>query len=68
MSVFLLGKIIVKALPAIPTENLKEEDIDDLMNRTCDVMTKTYEELFDETVSSLPHDHPMYKMWAENSH
>lgn len=55
----------MRALSAIPTENLTEDDIDDLMKKTCDIMTKAFEELFDQTVRSLPHDHPMYKKWAK---
>lgn len=51
------GKVIVKGLPPIPTENLTEDDIDALMERTREAMLKTFEELSAEIASFLPEDH-----------
>lgn len=54
---FNVGKVIIKALPAIPTTDLTEKDIGDLMKKANDAMAKAFEELFDEVVSALPEDH-----------
>lgn len=42
--VFVLGKVIVTALPPIETKGLKIEDMDDLMARTHAIMSKTFDE------------------------
>lgn len=49
-------------MPAIPTTDLTEKDIEDLMKKAYDVMAKAFEELFDEVLKSLPEDHQMRKL------
>ncbi|KAL0276512.1 UNVERIFIED_CONTAM: hypothetical protein PYX00_004071 [Menopon gallinae] len=53
------GKVIVKGLPPISTENLTEDDVDTLMQKTRETMLKTFEELSAEVASFLPDDHFM---------
>ncbi|XP_032453467.1 1-acyl-sn-glycerol-3-phosphate acyltransferase alpha isoform X3 [Nasonia vitripennis] len=47
------GKIIMKALPAIPTEGLELEDVPELMAKTRSLMTETYDSLNEELRASL---------------
>ncbi|OXU28069.1 hypothetical protein TSAR_006841 [Trichomalopsis sarcophagae] len=47
------GKIIMKALPAIPTEGLELEDVPELMAKTRLLMTETYDSLNEELRASL---------------
>jgi lysophosphatidate acyltransferase len=46
--VIISGKMIIQALPAIPTEGLTLDDVDLLMERTRKVMCETFESLVTE--------------------
>jgi predicted PurR-regulated permease PerM len=46
--VFIIGKMIIQALPEIPTEGLTLDDVDELMERTRKVMSETFESLVTE--------------------
>ncbi|XP_067000215.2 1-acyl-sn-glycerol-3-phosphate acyltransferase alpha isoform X1 [Anabrus simplex] len=52
------GKVIIKALPPIPTEGLTSADIDSLMERTRSVMLEAHSALYKEVMSSIPPDYP----------
>ncbi|EEZ97656.1 1-acyl-sn-glycerol-3-phosphate acyltransferase alpha [Tribolium castaneum] len=47
------GKVIVTALPPIPTENLSHDDLDELMERTRNAMSTTFHEVNKEMKESL---------------
>lgn len=47
--IFDSGEVIITALPEISTEGLTADDVDDLIKRTSDLMTKKYRETSKET-------------------
>jgi lysophosphatidate acyltransferase len=46
--VFIIGQMIIQALPEISTEGLTLDDVDVLMERTRKVMCETFESLVTE--------------------
>jgi hypothetical protein len=46
--VTIIGKMIIQALPEIPTEGLTLDDVDELMEKTRKVMCETFESLVTE--------------------
>ncbi|KAK6641084.1 hypothetical protein RUM44_012785 [Polyplax serrata] len=56
------GKVIIKALPAIPTTNLTDSDVEDLMKRAYNAMQSVFHELCAEITATLPDDHYMRKV------
>lgn len=51
------GKMIVKALKAIPTEGLTHDDLDELVQRTQLIMQTEYFSLATQVLSYLPKDY-----------
>lgn len=45
------GKIIIAALPPIPTQGLGAEDVDELMERTRRVMAEAHKKIYDEGIA-----------------
>lgn len=50
---FQSGNVIIEALPEIPTEGMKPEDVDKLMEMTRGAMIKKFEELNGEVVNKI---------------
>lgn len=58
--IVIIGKIIIKALPAIETKGLTDSEINDLMQRTSDIMQKAYHQLYRNVSTTLPKTHPFF--------
>lgn len=56
-----LGKMIIQALPEIPTKGLTLDDLDSLMERTRNVMSETYQSLLTEVMAQAPPSYPVIK-------
>lgn len=48
------GKMIIQALPEIPTKGLTLDDLDSLVERTRNVMSETYQSLLREVMAQAP--------------
>lgn len=59
--IFVLGKMIIQALPEIPTEGLTLDDLDSLMARTRNVMSETFQSLLTEVTAQAPTSYPVIK-------
>lgn len=56
-----LGKMIIQALPEIPTKGLTLDDLDSLVERTRNVMSETYQSLLREVMAQAPPSYPIIK-------
>lgn len=52
------GKMIIQALPEIPTKGLNLDDLDSLMERTRNVMSETFQSLLTEVMAQAPPSYP----------
>lgn len=56
-----LGKMIIQALPEIPTKGLTLDDLDSLIERTRNVMSETFQSLLTEVMAQAPPSYPVVK-------
>jgi hypothetical protein len=61
MTVIIIGKMIIQALPEIPTKGLTLDDLDVLMERTRNVMSETLQSLATEVMAQVPPSYPVNK-------
>jgi hypothetical protein len=59
--VIVLGKMIIQALPEIPTKGLTLDDLDSLMERTRNIMCETFQSLLTEVTAQTPPTYPSIK-------
>jgi hypothetical protein len=59
--VVVLGKVIIQALPEIPTKGLTLDDLDSLMERTRNVMSETFQSLLTEVMAQESSSYPGIK-------
>jgi predicted PurR-regulated permease PerM len=59
--IVVVGKMIIQALPEIPTKGLTLDDLDSLMERTRNVMSETYQSLLTEVMAQAPPSYPLIK-------
>jgi hypothetical protein len=52
------GRVIITALPMIPTKGLTVNDVDVLKDKVRDIMLKEYQKISEELLKALPKDYP----------
>lgn len=55
------GRVILEALPPIPTTGMTGADVDGLILKTRTLMTIKYRQLTKEVLSTLPLNHPVFE-------